>query len=259
MHREDPADRFHSAHDLGIALEAVSGTSSRSAASIVPLPAARRSKLLAMGIAAGAVAAVLAAFAIGRAMSPAPPNTDAPVPASHVQTRSLLLGAARAGRRNDRLLGTLGSPLRQLFSIAAESPDSLQLPYHRADVVAISSKNELAIVSNRKQVRVYAQPGTLARASLSGGASRDLLEDVQDADWLPDGSNLAVSHFVNGRYRLEFPIERCVPNERLDQQPPGLAGRTICSVSRSSNHGRRSRVRGGRRRLRRGAADFPRL
>ena len=41
---------------------------------------------------------------------------------------------------------------------------------------------------------------------MSGGASREVLEDVQDADWLPDGSRLAVSHYANGRYQLEFPI-----------------------------------------------------
>src|SRR6185295_5609001 len=48
--------------------------------------------------------------------------------------------------------------------------------------------------------------GTLARAPMSGSASRDVLEDVQDADWLPDGTGLAVAHYVNRQYQLEFPI-----------------------------------------------------
>jgi Tol biopolymer transport system component len=33
---------------------------------------------------------------------------------------------------------------------------------------------------------------------------------VQDADWLPDGSNLVVTHLVDGRFRLEFPIGKVV-------------------------------------------------
>src|SRR6185295_3999630 len=56
----------------------------------------------------------------------------------------------------------------------------------------------------------YAILGTLARAPLSGGAPRELLEGVQHADWLPDGSNLVVSHVVDGKYRLEFPIGKVV-------------------------------------------------
>lgn len=206
---KDPADRFHSAHDLGIALEAVSGTSNRSATSIVAPPPRRRSKLLAAA-AAGAVLAAVAAFAAGRATVRAPANT---VPQYQRLTfRRGPIFSARLAPVGGTIVYSArwDGPTKQLFSIAAESPDSLQLPYDWADVVAISAKNELAIVSNRHDVRAYARPGTLARASLSGGASRDLLEDVQDADWLPDGSDLAVSHFVNGRYRLEFPIGKSV-------------------------------------------------
>jgi len=48
--------------------------------------------------------------------------------------------------------------------------------------------------------------GTLARAPIDGGAPREILKDVQDADFSPDGTRLAVIHSVNARYRLEYPI-----------------------------------------------------
>ena len=48
--------------------------------------------------------------------------------------------------------------------------------------------------------------GTLARVPLAGGAPREVLEDVRDADWSPDGTNLAIVHDVGDRERLEFPI-----------------------------------------------------
>jgi hypothetical protein len=40
---------------------------------------------------------------------------------------------------------------------------------------------------------------------LSGGAPREVLENVRDATWSPD-EQLAVVHVVNGLDRLEYPI-----------------------------------------------------
>lgn len=50
--------------------------------------------------------------------------------------------------------------------------------------------------------------GTLARVPLGGGKPRELLENVQDAEWAADGENLAVVRYVPGNHhwRLEFPI-----------------------------------------------------
>jgi Tol biopolymer transport system component len=50
--------------------------------------------------------------------------------------------------------------------------------------------------------------GTLARAPLSGGAPREMLEQVQWADWGPDGNNLAVVRDMDGRNRLEYPVDK---------------------------------------------------
>jgi len=41
---------------------------------------------------------------------------------------------------------------------------------------------------------------------LSGGAPREILENVNDADWSPDGANLAVSRTAGGKNRIEYPI-----------------------------------------------------
>jgi eukaryotic-like serine/threonine-protein kinase len=50
--------------------------------------------------------------------------------------------------------------------------------------------------------------GTLARAPLAGGAPREILEDVEWADWSEDGANLAVVRFKGGYRSLEFPVGR---------------------------------------------------
>ena len=51
----------------------------------------------------------------------------------------------------------------------------------------------------------YAHRGFLQTAPLSGGAARDLFEDVVDAAWAPDGGSMALVRAPGWRHRLEFP------------------------------------------------------
>jgi Tol biopolymer transport system component len=210
---KQPADRFHSAHDLALALEAMSGASSHSAASIAGAAAlsARPARRLSPLIAAAAVLAVGGgAFFAGRGFA-----RDATPPKTEFQRltyrRGPIWSAAIAPDGATFLYSAVweGTPL-QVYSTRSESPESMALPYVNADVTSISTKGELAIVSHRANLRGFARPGTLARAPLSGGALRDVMENVQDASWLPDGTGLAVSHVVDGKYRLEFPIGKVV-------------------------------------------------
>ena len=78
---------------------------------------------------------------------------------------------------------------------------TLDLPSSR--VLSISSQGEVAILVGGSFPGTL---GTLARVPLSGGAPRDVLENVSDADWSPDGATLAVLHTVNQRNRIEYPI-----------------------------------------------------
>ena len=50
--------------------------------------------------------------------------------------------------------------------------------------------------------------GTLARVPVFGGAPREILENVDSADWAADGKTLAVVRkSASGFYQLEFPID----------------------------------------------------
>jgi hypothetical protein len=99
-----------------------------------------------------------------------------------------------------------GQPVR-LFTTRAERPESSQLDLPEADILAISSRGEMAIcLRPRMRIDAAQRRGTLARVPLMGGAPREILEDVQGADWSPDGSELAVIRAVGQRLRLEFPI-----------------------------------------------------
>jgi serine/threonine protein kinase len=98
-----------------------------------------------------------------------------------------------------------GSPI-DLFITSPESPQSRSLNLGGSALLAISSTGEMAVSIDSRPSGVYAQVGTLARVPLNGGSPRPVLENVQWADWSPDGSNLAIVRDVGGRNRLEFPI-----------------------------------------------------
>ena len=98
-----------------------------------------------------------------------------------------------------------GSPI-DLFITSPESPQSRSLSLGGAALLAMSSSGEMAIAVNSRPSGPYAQAGTLSREPLNGGAPRPVLEDVQWADWSPDGNNLAIVRDVGGRNQLEFPI-----------------------------------------------------
>ena len=98
-----------------------------------------------------------------------------------------------------------GSPIRA-FSTRPSSPESAPLNLPDADILAVSRSGEVAVSLDRRYVISWAARGRLARVQLGGGAPREVLDDVESADWSPDGSNLSVIHAVGGRYVLEFPI-----------------------------------------------------
>ena len=98
-----------------------------------------------------------------------------------------------------------GEPL-EIFSKTAEGPESRALGFTGAELVAIASTGEMAISVGYRLLGTYIGTGTLSRAPLAAGAPRAVLNDVQSADWSPDGASMAVVRNVGGRTGLEFPI-----------------------------------------------------
>ena len=98
-----------------------------------------------------------------------------------------------------------GNPV-ETFSARQGMVESRSLGLGRAELLAISSTGEMALSLGSHPVGTWINVGTLARAPLAGGAPRPILEDVEWADWAPDGNSLAVVRNVGGRDRLEFPI-----------------------------------------------------
>ena len=104
----------------------------------------------------------------------------------------------------------------EVFSTRAATRGSLSLGLTDALILAVSSREELAFLVRPRLSTWAVFEGTLARAPMAGGTPREVLEGVLDADWSPDGKDLAVIHVVGDRYRLEYPIGKVL----YDPDPP---------------------------------------
>jgi eukaryotic-like serine/threonine-protein kinase len=97
---------------------------------------------------------------------------------------------------------------KQLYMGRTDDHGARELGVKDAELLSISKSGELAVRLFSVSQGGYARTGTLARIPMSGGAPREVLDNVQDADWAADGENMAVVRYVpeNGHWRLEYPI-----------------------------------------------------
>jgi Tol biopolymer transport system component len=98
----------------------------------------------------------------------------------------------------------IGTP-QDLYVIRPESAQAGAIGVPAAGIFSVSPKGELAIALGCR-LNWGECVGTLAQVPLTGGVPRELVKDVQGADWSPDGQSLATVSFAGGRFRLEYPI-----------------------------------------------------
>ncbi|HEY7188713.1 MAG TPA: protein kinase [Vicinamibacterales bacterium] len=203
---KSPAERFQSASDIAFALQALSGSSSSRERSLASAPIRpKRGVWIAAAVAAAAVIAATG-FVAGRLNAPTP-TTESFSPLTYIdQTifrglfapdgKTIVFSASLDGIPNDV----------ELFTVSADYPEPKTLGLRRTHLLSMSRKGELAVLTNPRYVGHRLFDGTLARLPLGGGAPREILEHVREADWSPDGEQLAVIRDVGGRDRLEFPL-----------------------------------------------------
>ena len=201
--------RFQSAKDLAFALEALSGTSMPlSSATHAPSVAGNGAGVKRFLLPAMAVFLILAAsvasFQVGRRskQKTAPAYTRLSFRRGHISS-------ARFAPDSQTVVfsdAADGAPL-EILSTTPPSPESRALGFTQADLMAISSTGQMAISLKNRMVGAWIASGTLAVASLTGGAApRSMLEGVEWADWSPDGKDLAVVRQVGAFNKLEYPV-----------------------------------------------------
>jgi Tol biopolymer transport system component len=98
-----------------------------------------------------------------------------------------------------------GDGVNQIESVRPTSPESRLLGFTDATLYAVSSAEELAL---RLRPRYWSTlfHGTLARVALAGGTPREVTENVQEADWTPDGGSYATLRLGEGfAWQIEYP------------------------------------------------------
>jgi Tol biopolymer transport system component len=206
LKRERDSSRISSAASGGLPAAAVEAPAPQVASTPKPLhklvPVGRYRWALVFAGMALLAAMVMAFFVIHRLQ-------QASSPAYHLLTyRRGTIRMARLAPDGKTVIYSAaweGAPV-EVFTTRPESPESRSLGLPKAEILAVSAAGEMAVLLGSHQANPYSHSGTLARVPLVGGAPREILEDVEWADWAPDGNSLAVVRHVAGRSRLEYPI-----------------------------------------------------
>ena len=120
----------------------------------------------------------------------------------------------------------------ELLSLRLDGSETRSLGLPPAQILSMSSAGEMALLLLRPFALAprighialeqiphrdpFLLAGTLARASLAGGAPREILEHVMFADWAPNDSDIAVVHRAHNGNRIEFPIGNTIYREELN-------------------------------------------
>jgi len=207
---KNPTQRFQSAGDLAFGLEALtevsSGSKSGAQVAVRELRTAdsrRRLRSWAVGLALAAAVLGLGWYWGHHAASISPPEYQ------QITFRMGAIGNARFTPDGSVLYDASwdGEP-RQLYQTHTDDTGSREIGVKEATLLAISKKDELAIRLNTISLGGYARSGTLARVPLGGGTPREVLDNVQDADWASDGETMAVVRWdpQHTHWRLEYPV-----------------------------------------------------
>jgi eukaryotic-like serine/threonine-protein kinase len=203
---KSPEQRFHSASDIAFDLEHLSGVSSTTAKATAAAATKPHSKMLAMIAGGVALAIVMLGLGwwIGRGSARVPPPEY-----QQITFRTGSIGNARFTPDGSVVFSaSWDGGDTQLYMARSDDPGARELGMKGTELLAVSKSGELAVRLKTSAFGGYARAGTLARVPLSGGTPREVLENVQDADWAPNGESIAVVRYVpeNSHWRLEYPI-----------------------------------------------------
>jgi eukaryotic-like serine/threonine-protein kinase len=207
---KNPESRFHSASDIAFDLEHLSGLSGSSAkvaaGSGANLALGQSRRKLVLAIAAG-LAFAAAVYGLGWWTGKSGAQ-GSQAEYQQITFRTGSIGNARFTPDGSIVYSaSWDGGDNQLYMSRTDDPGSRELGIKNAELLSISKNGEMAIRLNTQFYPGYARTGTLARVPLSGGTPREVLDNVQDADWSANGETMAVVRYVpeNNHWRLEYP------------------------------------------------------
>jgi Tol biopolymer transport system component len=200
-----PGERFQSARDIVFDLGSVSGSGLASGGTRAVTRRGSRLWLTAIALAAVLGVATVASYRTGQKEER---RSAAGITFRQMSFRPQAIFQAAFAPDGETIVysAALEGNVPELFTIRPEFPEPRPLGLPKTHLLSISSKGELAVLTNARFITHRLFIGTLARVSLGGTAPREILEGVRQADWSPDGTELAIIRMADGKDRLEFPI-----------------------------------------------------
>jgi DNA-binding beta-propeller fold protein YncE len=207
-----PADRFQSARDLAFSLQALaSATNTQASGPSLPQPPARRR--LGWLVPALVLAALIGAatgLVLGRRRDRPAPAATAAASSPRIQRLVFRHGIIEHARfapdgRSVVIAASFdGEPLRG-YQVVPGRAELRAITGDQADVADVSSGGELALLLGER-----GRHTRLAVADLAGGAPRELVTDVTEAAYTPDGQKLAIVRVGDSGTRIELPPGKVV-------------------------------------------------
>jgi serine/threonine protein kinase/Tol biopolymer transport system component len=197
---KQPDQRFQSAADLAFALRSISSSTGSQPALVAPKPPSRTKWLWPVAMAAIAILLVAGGYLLrDRTAIQNPPEFE------RLTFRQGHISAARFTSDGQNVIYAAnweGAPGRT-YLVTPGNPESrdLMMP-ENSQLLSVSAAGDLALLVGPFDPD---GSGTLARNSITGGQTRELLEHVMTGDWTADGKSGALSRRVNGKWRLEYP------------------------------------------------------
>ncbi len=200
-----PEERFQSARDLGFALEAISGTSALSstqAALKASAPVRWRRYAISLAL---LIPVCAASFLLGTRKGSARAAENVTFRLLTFRPQAIFRATFAPDKKTIIYSAAVRGNTPEIYTLSPDYPEPHSLGLHDVQLLSVSSKGEIALLTKAQYVGHRLYTGTLARMPFGGGAPREIMDGVREADWNPDGSDLAIIHDVGGRDRLEYP------------------------------------------------------
>ena len=207
-----PEQRFQSARDLAFDLESISSVTSSSGLAAAKVKANARLNLI-----AAATALILLAALAGWLLASAFRSSTS----AHFHQLTYRRGAPGTARftpdgKNVIYSATWEGAEPELYIVPSDGVAGHPVGIRNARLLAVSKRGELAVALDPKEIANFLAPGNFARTT-GDSAPKPEIENVQAADFTPDGSALAIVRYVPADImcQLEYPIGQVLYREKL--------------------------------------------
>jgi tRNA A-37 threonylcarbamoyl transferase component Bud32 len=204
--QKDRDERFQSAHDLAFALEALLAAPTTAAGQVGIGPGSaklsRRGAALLGGLAIAGPLLAAAGYWGGTLTS----GRSAPT-FKQLTFRQGWINYSRFAPDGRTVIYTAAwdGEAPEIFTARTDTRESRPTGLRHAAILSVSSTGQMAILLDPNKGLGLFSKGTLATVAVGGVVPREVLENVFEADWTPDGRELCVLRADEGEQRIELP------------------------------------------------------